>query len=140
MLGIVGQVSPAQLKRPRYNGLRPGEVIGQSGVEHAYDRYLRGAGRAQVQVDALGRPKGELGNRPASAGSNLRLSLDAALQATGEAALRASGRPSAFVAMNARTGAVLAMGSTHLRPRLLREAAHPGPSTEPWRVGAMPCC
>ncbi len=112
VLGIVGQVSPAQLKRRRYDGLKPGEVIGQSGVEHAYDRYLRGApGEVRVQVDALGRPKGELGNRPASAGSNLRLSLDAALQATGEAALRASGRPSAFVAMNARTGAVLAMGS-----------------------------
>ena len=112
VLGIVGQVNPAQLKRPRYDGLKPGEVIGQSGVEHAYDHYLRGApGELRVQVDALGRPKGELGNRPASAGSNLRLSLDAALQATGEAALRASGRPSAFVAMNARTGAVLAMGS-----------------------------
>ena len=112
VLGIVGQVNPSQLKRPRYDGLKPGEVIGQSGVEHAYDHYLRGApGELRVQVDALGRPKGELGNRPARAGSNLRLSLDAALQATGEAALRASGRPSAFVAMNARTGAVLAMGS-----------------------------
>ena len=129
VLGIVGQVSPAQLKRPRYDGLKPGEVIGQSGVEDAYDHYLRGApGELKVQVDALGRPKGELGNRPASAGANLRLSLDGALQATGEAALRASGRPSAFVAMNARTGAVLAMGSYptfdpafYLKPRTQAE-------------------
>ena len=112
VLGFVGQVSPAQLKLPRYDGVRPGAVIGQSGVEHAYDRHLRGTpGQLRLQVDALGRPKGELGNRPARAGDTLRLSLDAALQATGEAALRDSERPSAFVAMNARTGAVLAMGS-----------------------------
>jgi penicillin-binding protein 2 len=112
VLGFVGQVSPAQLKLPRYDGVRPGAVVGQSGVEHAYDRHLRGTpGELRLQVDALGRPKGELGNRPARPGDTLRLSLDAELQATGEAALRASSRPSAFVAMNARTGAVLAMGS-----------------------------
>ncbi len=92
VLGFVGQVSPAQLKLPRYDGVRPGAVIGQSGVEHAYDRHLRGTpGELRLQVDALGRPKGELGNRPARAGDTLRLSLDAALQATGEAALRDSG-------------------------------------------------
>ena len=87
-------------------------MIGQSGVEHAYDRYLRGApGELRYRsMPSAGRRVSSATGRPAP-GPTSAASLDAALQATGEAALRASGRPSAFVAMNARTGAVLAMGS-----------------------------
>jgi penicillin-binding protein 2 len=112
LLGLVGQVSPHQLTRPAYRTLRPGDIIGQAGVEYTYDKFLRGtAGSQRIQVDALGRPRGQLGSSPARAGDNLRLTLDAGLQAVGEAALRAKGLPSAFVAMNAHTGAILAMGS-----------------------------
>src|SRR5436309_5414030 len=69
VLGIVGQVSPGQLKRRQHNGVAPGDVIGQSGVEYTYDRYLRGrAGSTKIQVDALGEPKGRLGNVAAQAG------------------------------------------------------------------------
>jgi len=112
LLGIVGQVSPHQLTRPAYRTLKPGDIIGQAGVEYTYDRFLRGtAGSQRIQVDALGRPRGQIGSRPAQAGDNLRLTLDADLQAVGEEALRAKGLPSAFVAMNVNTGAILAMGS-----------------------------
>jgi penicillin-binding protein 2 len=112
LLGIVGQVSPRQLKRPAYRGLRPGDIIGQSGVEYTYDRFLRGtAGGQRIQVDALGRPRGQLASRPARAGDTLRLTLDAGLQQVGEQALRDKGLPGAFVAMNVHTGAILAMGS-----------------------------
>jgi penicillin-binding protein 2 len=112
LLGIVGQVSPRQLKQPRYRGVRPGDVVGQAGIEYTYDRFLRGtAGSRRIQVDALGRPRGQLGSLPARAGANLRLTLDTGLQETAEAALRDKGLPGAFVAMNVNTGAVLAMGS-----------------------------
>jgi penicillin-binding protein 2 len=112
ILGIVGQVSPRQLKRPAYSGVAPGDVIGQAGVEYGYDRFLRGtAGSERIQVDALGRPRGQLGSRPARAGDSLRMTLDAGLQEVGEEALRAKGLPSAFVAMNVNTGAILGMGS-----------------------------
>ena len=112
VLGLVGQVGPAQLKEPQYDGLEPGDIIGQAGVEHTYDRYLRGtAGEERIQVDALGRPKGVLSSEAGRPGDNLRLTLDLDLQATGEAALRSKGLPGAFVAMNVHTGAVLAMGS-----------------------------
>jgi penicillin-binding protein 2 len=112
LLGLVGQISPRQLKQPKYRGLQPGDIIGQAGVEYSYDRYLRGtAGSQRIQVDALGRPRGTLGNRPAQAGDNLRLTLDSGLQEVGESALRAKGLPGAFVAMNVHTGAVVAMGS-----------------------------
>src|SRR4051812_44141961 len=112
LLGIVGQVSPKQLKLSRYRGARPGDVVGQSGVEYSYDRFLRGtAGSRRIQVDALGRPRGQLGSRPAQAGDSLHLTLDAGLQEVGESALRDKGLPGAFVAMNVHTGAILAMGS-----------------------------
>jgi penicillin-binding protein 2 len=112
VLGLAGEVSPAQLERPRYRGLEPGDIVGQAGIEYAYDRYLRGIpGGRRIQVDASGRPKGTLASRAARPGDNLRLTLDAGLQATGEAALRSAGLPGAFVAMDAHTGAILAMGS-----------------------------
>jgi penicillin-binding protein 2 len=112
LLGIVGQVSPRQLKRPAYRGVAPGDVVGQSGVEYSYDRFLRGtAGSQRIQVDALGRPRGMLGSRPARAGDNLRLTLDSGLQEVGEQALRDRGLPGGFVAMNVRSGAILGMGS-----------------------------
>jgi penicillin-binding protein 2 len=112
VLGLVGQVSPHQLARPAYRNLKPGDVIGQAGVEYTYDRFLRGtAGSQRIQVDALGRPRGQLGSRPARAGDNLRLTLDSGFQEVGEAALRDRGLPGAFVAMNPNTGAILAMGS-----------------------------
>ncbi|HEX6586099.1 MAG TPA: penicillin-binding protein 2, partial [Solirubrobacterales bacterium] len=111
LLGIVGQVSPTQLKRAG-GGLAPGDVIGQSGLERTYDRYLRGTpGQQRIQVDALGRPKAELPGLLARPGSSLRLTLDSGLQETGEGALADRGLPGAFVAMDVRTGAVLAMGS-----------------------------
>jgi penicillin-binding protein 2 len=112
VLGLVGQITPHQLTRTAYRGLKPGDIIGQAGVEYTYDKFLRGtAGSERIQVDALGRPRGQLASSPSRAGDNLRLTLDSGLQAVGEAALRDRGLPGAFVAMNVRTGAVLAMGS-----------------------------
>ena len=112
LFGNVGEVTAEQLKQPRYSGLHPGDQVGQSGVEYEYDRYLRGRpGTDRVQVDALGRPTGQLNSIPAEPGDDVRLTIDSNLQATGEGALQSFGLPGAFVAMNARNGEVLAMGS-----------------------------
>ena len=43
-LGHVGEISPDQLKQPRFRGVPQGTVVGKSGIERAYDRYLRGRG------------------------------------------------------------------------------------------------
>ena len=54
----------AARSRPRYAGVALGDRVGQSGIEYTYDRYLRGRnGASRIQVDALGRPKGELAVR-----------------------------------------------------------------------------
>src|SRR4051794_1957820 len=112
LFGNVGEVTAEQLKQPRYSGLHPGDQVGQSGVEYEYDRFLRGRpGTDRVQVDALGRPTGQLRSVPAEPGDDVRLTVDLGLQAYGESALDSFGLPGAFVAMNARNGDVLAMGS-----------------------------
>jgi penicillin-binding protein 2 len=112
LFGNVGEVTAEQLKEPRYAGLHQGDTVGQSGIEYEYDRFLRGkAGVDRVQVDALGRPTNQLRGKPAQAGDDVRLTIDSGLQSYAEGALDSFGLPGAFVAMNAQTGEILAMGS-----------------------------
>ena len=59
VLGYVGEISPEELKRLEKDGYRGGEKIGKTGVEAAFDTYLRGiAGDAQLRVNSLGVPQG----------------------------------------------------------------------------------
>ena len=115
--GTVGEISPSELKVPRFRGVRQGTVVGKEGIERAYDRYLRGVDGAQrITVDALGRPKGTPQERDPVPGRALRTSLDLDLQRTGEAVLDRTiatgpGTAGAFVALDPRNGEVLAMGS-----------------------------
>ena len=122
VLGHVGEVTEAQLEESET--LELGDEVGQSGVEAAFDRFLRGTpGRAQLLVDSLGRPRGELvPSDQASPGFALRLTIDARLQQAAEAALRFGIRTAianedwyadggAVVALDPRDGEILALAS-----------------------------
>jgi penicillin-binding protein 2 len=110
MFGTVGPITSDQLKQKRYRGVEMNDRVGQSGIEYSYDRYLRGIdGADRVQVDALGTLRGELTKRQPKAGRQLRLTVDYGVQQVGQQAL--AGRRGAFVAMDVKTGEVLAMGS-----------------------------
>ena len=112
LFGTLGEVTEQQLKESRYDGVQLGDRVGQSGIEYEYDRYLRGQnGATRIQVDALGRPKGELSIRDPVPGKQLRLSIDFGVQKTGQEALARLGKPGAFVAMDPRNGEVLGLGS-----------------------------
>ncbi len=114
ILGYVGEVSEEQLKEPRYEGLQPGDQVGQEGAEDTYDRYLRGVpGLTRIQVDAFGQPtkNGQLVSKPPVPGDNLKLSIDSAVQEAGEAALAGFGLPGAFITMNVHSGEILGLGS-----------------------------
>jgi penicillin-binding protein 2 len=122
LFGTVGQIDEQQLEDEHYRGVSGGTIVGKSGLEYTYDRYLRGRnGATRVQVDALGAARGYLKERAPIRGANLRLSIDLALQRAGQAALATGidlangfGNPSragAFVALDPRNGEVLAMGS-----------------------------
>src|SRR5262249_27730721 len=75
LLGHVGEISPAQLEVLRKKGYAAGDVIGQSGVEAAYDAYLRGQpGASQLRVDSLGRLRGQITpTQQPEAGNAIRL-------------------------------------------------------------------
>jgi len=116
ILGTVNEISPEDLKSSRYRGVKQGTIIGRDGLERTYDRYLRGIpGVQRVQVDAFGRPVpgGALKREEPIGGQRLRLSLDLALQRTGQRMLGeiGGGKPGAFVALDPRDGQVLGMGS-----------------------------
>ena len=92
ILGHVGEISPEQLKEKPYRrgDYRPGDRIGQGGVEGVYDGYLRGkAGLAQLRVDASGRPRGVFKPRQQpQPGDTLRLTIDLQLQQAAERAIK----------------------------------------------------
>jgi penicillin-binding protein 2 len=112
LFGTIGEVTKKQLDLPRYSDVALGDRVGQSGIELQYDRYLRGQnGASRIQVDAMGRPKGELSIRDPEPGKRLRLSIDFGVQKAGQAALERYGLPGAFVAMDPRSGEVLGLGS-----------------------------
>src|SRR5215211_6403516 len=114
ILGYTREVSEEQLKEARYQGLEPGEQVGQSGVEDTYDNVLRGTnGRTKVQVDAAGNPTGGvLSQVEPQAGDNLVLSIDKPVQEAGEAAIGSFSTPGAFVVMNVHNGEILGLGSS----------------------------
>jgi penicillin-binding protein 2 len=123
-LGYTGEISPEELKQLRKDGYVPGDRVGKTGIEAAYDSYLRGDdGLAQITVDSLGRPQSlrQLRREP-RAGYALRLTLDMKLQRAAERALRYgidlahdnehwAANGGAIVALDPRDGAVLAMAS-----------------------------
>jgi penicillin-binding protein 2 len=118
LLGTVGRITPQEVKMKAYRGVSPNSVIGQTGLEGYYDRYLRGVdGSENVQVDAFGRSTGVISKTNSVAGHNLALSIDSKLQRVGQQALATSiaSNPGAdagsFVAMNPDDGQVYAMGS-----------------------------
>jgi penicillin-binding protein 2 len=112
--GYVREVTGPQLKEARYQGLQPGDQVGQSGIENTYDNVLRGTnGTTRVQVDAAGNPTGRvLSQVQPKPGDNLVLSLDRPVQQAGEAAINSFSTPGAFVAMNVHNGEILGLGSS----------------------------
>jgi penicillin-binding protein 2 len=114
VLGYTREVTEQQLKEPRYQGLEPGDQVGQTGVEDTYDNVLRGAnGLLKVQVDAAGNPTGHtLSEVQPKPGDNLMLTLDPKVQAAGQAAIDSFSTPGAFVVMNIHNGQILGLGSS----------------------------
>jgi len=112
LLGSVGEVTAEDLEDPAGQGLEPGDALGKAGIEQTYDETLRGDnGLTRIQVDSLGRIKGELQSEIPEPGDSLRLTIDPDVQAAGEAALSSIGLPGAFVTMDVNNGEVLGMAS-----------------------------
>jgi penicillin-binding protein 2 len=124
LLGYDGQISQRELQTLGKDGYRPGDVIGQTGVESGLDQYLRGVpGLARVRVDSLGRPRSPrlLTTQP-QPGQTVRLTLDTRLQIAAQNALQDGIQSArnrglwaadggAIVALNPQDGSILALAS-----------------------------
>lgn len=84
--------------------------IGKLGIEKFYEEILHGTiGNQEVEINNQGRIIRTLNYTPPTPGKNLTLTLDIELQMIAKRALK--GRRGAVVAMNPRTGGILAMYS-----------------------------
>jgi cell division protein FtsI/penicillin-binding protein 2 len=110
LIGYVGEVSENDLNQTKFAFYAPGDMVGKSGVEEAYDEILRGTdGSRDVIVNSHGKEVGVMGQEMAVPGKDIRLTIDLDVQMSAEKALE--GKSGAIVAMDPHTGEILAMVS-----------------------------
>jgi penicillin-binding protein 2 len=122
LIGYVAEISREELEEPRYADYRQGRWIGKAGLEQQYERVLGGEpGLRYLEVDARGGIKRwlpESAGVPPIPGRDIHLSLDLDLQRYGAFLLQETAKSlgmekaqGAFVAMDPKTGGVLALYS-----------------------------
>jgi penicillin-binding protein 2 len=115
VLGYVGEISPEQLKQQasKDGGLKPGDIIGLSGIEQIYDDYLRGRdGYREVVVDSRGRIQDEIEIVDPIPGRDLVTTIDLDLQHAAEEQLKNSAtRRGVIISMDPNNGEILALAS-----------------------------
>jgi penicillin-binding protein 2 len=114
VVGYVGRVDAEDLKKleaedPRLSAL---SHVGKSGLERYYEKQLRGQiGYQAVETNVEGRAVRVHRGTPATPGTDLRLSIDAELQEATIAAFTELDIEGSAVAVDPRSGEVLAMVS-----------------------------
>ena len=114
VVGYIGRISARDQdridERSETANYRGSDHIGKSGLELSYETDLHGVtGVEQVEVNAGGRAVRLMARTPATAGSDLELTLDVELQRIAEAAF--GDRRGALVAIDPRNGGILALAS-----------------------------
>jgi len=110
VIGYVGEISESELDSPELARFHQGDVIGKDGIEREYNDQLMGVdGQKRVEVDSFGNERHVLDDKEAVPGKNLQLTIDLDLQAVAELTLES--RRGAVVALDPRSGEVLAMVS-----------------------------
>ncbi len=110
VLGCVGRSSLSSNEKETYHFYLP-DMRGQFGVERTFNSRLAGvAGGRLIRVDASGFKYNEQFEREPRRGEDLRLTLDARIQALAESLLE--GWRGAVVLCDARNGDVVAMASS----------------------------
>ena len=129
VLGYQGELSDVQLKSGKFPNYKMGDYLGKCGVELAWEKYLRGQrGSRRIEVDAYGRELGQLDSVVPTPGANITLTLDNRMQREAEACLE--GQVGAIVALDPKTGRVLALASS---PTFSQEAFERGLTTQEWQ-------
>jgi len=110
VLGYISEVTSDDLENNSGLNLRPGDLIGKTGIEKMYDAYLRGTnGGERISISTYGRAGESRGVQDPIPGKNITLSIDLELQKVVEEAL--GGNAGAVVVLDVVSGEVLAMSS-----------------------------
>lgn len=110
LLGYIREIRADQLEAGQYSGYRPGDLVGQMGVEQLEEYLLFGKrGVQHVIVNAVGTRISEIYSEPDVPGHTVMLTIDYAAQKAADEAL--AGKTGAVVAMNPNTGEILALAS-----------------------------
>ncbi len=114
LFGYVGEITETQLQRADFNGVDSGSIVGQAGIEQAYNRLLMGKdGTKTVVVNSVGREIRELpeGKQNPEEGRRLQLTIDADVQRATEDGFTVAGLNGAAVVLDPRNGEVLSFSS-----------------------------
>ena len=110
LIGYLGEVDEGELRQSKGAPYRMGALIGKYGVEYRWEEDLRGVdGGRQIEVDAMGRELKPLQSVDPFPGNNVVLTIDFGLQKVAEEAFQ--GKNGALIAMDPKTGQILAMVS-----------------------------
>jgi penicillin-binding protein 2 len=89
IVGSVGQISKEQTNDPAYKNYGLNDLVGKSGLELTYEKYLRGTpGVQRFLVNSDGETIRRLGNQEPTAGDDLVLALDSDIQTAAEDSLK----------------------------------------------------
>ncbi|PYR91419.1 MAG: penicillin-binding protein 2 [Acidobacteria bacterium] len=114
LFGYVAEVTEAQLQKADYQGAEPGVIVGQAGIEQAYNRLLMGTeGNRIMIVNSVGREIRVLDEQSSAPteGRTMQLTIDADIQGAIEDGFAASGFNGAAVVLDPRDGEVLGFTS-----------------------------
>ncbi|HKE87480.1 MAG TPA: penicillin-binding protein 2, partial [Vicinamibacterales bacterium] len=105
LFGYVGEASDAQVEN---GAAQQGAIIGQQGVERAYNNLLMGEdGAKRVVVNSMGREISTLEEIAPTEGRRVELTIDGDLQKAAEDGFRRAGFNGAALIMDPRNGEVL---------------------------------
>lgn len=112
LLGTVGDAT-ADIVKASNGAYAAGDVVGLPGLQAAMNKRLSGAATTSVVVRmAGGQLVDTLKTFPGSPGTPVKTTIDVATQTAAEKALAHETKPAALVAVDTRTGAILAAANT----------------------------
>ncbi len=110
-LGYTSPITYSEFKFLSNKGYRFNDHIGRTGIEYAYESYLRGEwGGEMIEVNANGVVQKSLGVKPSKKGKDIKLTIDLNLQKVAEEVLNDK-KGGAIVVMDPRDGAIRAISS-----------------------------
>jgi penicillin-binding protein 2 len=109
IIGYLGSISKQELESANRDIYRGGDIIGKKGLEKIREEDLRGEkGHSYSEVDARGFEQQLLKTVEPLPGREIRLTLDVDLQQIAEGYMSAGEKSGAVVAMEVKTGRILA--------------------------------